>query len=141
MKLSYCFIVAMHLLVGQLCLAQEINWSSSKNWKLYNIHNKAGFNYPVDTLVHIKSINLNNDTMHAMLRNAVIWPKEKTSVWMGLYIATYEGEDNKIKKVIISSYGGFFYLQSSKRYYQIPAEQTAKWFEWLNDNSKKIDHE
>ena len=133
--------MVMYLLIGQKSSGQEINWNNSKNWKLYNIHNKAGFNYPVDTLVHFNSINLNDDTMHTMLRNAVIWPKEKYSMWMGLYIATCEGEDGKIRKIIISTYGGFFYLQSAKRYYQIPEEITPRWLEWLNDNGKKMDHE
>lgn len=92
----------------------------------------------MDTLINFQSIDLSNQTMHAFMSNVTEWPKEKYSVWMGLYIATCEMEDKKFRKIIISNYGGFFYDQLTKRYYELPTELKTQWLEFLIDSMKKI---
>lgn len=122
----------------QLANAQEINWKNAKNWKLYDIHGQAGMRYTLDTLKYFKSILLDKDTMQMFCNQITAWPKEDYSVWMGLYVATCETEEKKLRKIVISTYGGFFYDPESKRYYQVPTDMTSDWLEFFNDSSKRI---
>ena len=118
---------------------QEIDWKTTSNWKLYNIHNKAGFRYPVDSLTFFKSVTLDDSAMNRFLIPSTIWPKEKTSLWMGLFVVSFETPSKETRKLIISSYGGFFYDPASKRYYELPAVQHAAWYQFLNDNAATLD--
>ncbi len=138
MKLTPFLLVLFTLIKFDVCSGQEVIWKNSKNWKLYNIINKAGFTYSLDTLVSFQSTDLSNQTMHTFTNDISEWPKEKYSLWMGLYIATCELEDGKPRKIIISNYGGFFYDQLTKRYYELPIELKDQWLEFLNDNMKKM---
>ena len=131
-------LIIVNLLALHAVPAQEINWKHVRNWKLYDIHNQAGMRYPLDTLQHFKSLYLNKDTMQTFCDNIIAWPKEEYSMWMGLYVATCETEDQKVRKIVISTYGGFFYDPEARRYYQVPAEMTKQWLEFLNDSSKRI---
>lgn len=85
-----------------------------------------------------QSIELSNQMMNTFMNDVSEWPIEKYSLWMGLYIATCEMEDKKIRKIIISNYGGFFYDQLTKRYYELPSELKDQWLSFLNDSMKKI---
>lgn len=138
MKHTSLLLILLILVGIEVCYGQEENWKNSKNWKLYNIINKAGFTYTLDTLVSFQSTDLSNQTMHTFMNDISEWPKEKYSLWMGLYIATCELEDGKPRKIIISNYGGFFYDQLTKRYYELPTELKDQWLEFLNDNMKKM---
>lgn len=137
MKLSPLFILIFILFETHICVGQDVNWKNARNWKLYNIQDKAGFKYSLDTLNSFQSINLKNEIMQTFMSNVSEWPKEKYSMWMGLFIATCETEDKKLRKVIISNYGGFFYDQLTMRYYELPDELKSPWLELLNGNSKK----
>ena len=137
MKLNFLLILVF-IFKMQICIGQDVNWKNAQNWKLYNIHDRAGFRYSVDTLQNFKSIELNIKLMSAIMNNIVEWPKEKYSMWMGLYIATCEMGDKKLRKVIISSYGGFFFDELTKRYFEISPELNNQWYELLNESSKKM---
>src|SRR4051812_28272779 len=99
--------------------AQEIDWKSAKNWRLYNIRESAAFDYRLDTLKNFKSIPLDLDTMTGFLSEVAQWPKDKYSLWSGLYVATCELPKGDIRKIEISVYGGFFYDDRTKTYYQL----------------------
>ncbi|MEO6547896.1 MAG: hypothetical protein ABIN94_07840 [Ferruginibacter sp.] len=122
-----------------LCCGQEIDWKTTSNWKLYNIHNKAGFKYPVDSLTFFKSVRLDDASMASFLVPSSIWPKEKTSLWMGLFVASFETPGKEIRKIIISSYGGFFYDPAGKRYYELKEGDRNGWYQFINDNAAKLD--
>ncbi len=138
MKYTSLLLVLLILIGIEVCYGQEVIWKNSKNWKLYNIINKAGFTYSLDTLVSFQSTDLSNQTMQYFMNDISEWPKEKYSLWMGLFIATCELEDGKRRKIIISNYGGFFYDQITKRYYELPPKLQDQWIELLNDNMKKM---
>lgn len=138
MKYAFCCFAIIMLSVIQICYGQDVIWKNSKNWKLYNIINKNGFTYSIDTIMSFQSIELSNQMMNTFMNDVSEWPIEKYSLWMGLYIATCEMEDKKIRKIIISNYGGFFYDQLTKRYYELPSELKDQWLSFLNDSMKKI---
>lgn len=134
----YYLILLTLLCTLQIAMAQDINWKNTRNWKLYDIHSQAGARYSLDTLQHFRSIGLNSDTLQTFLSGVTAWPADKYSMWMGLYIATCETEDKKLRKIIISTYGGFFYDQATRRYYQVEPELTSEWLEFLNDAGRRI---
>lgn len=120
------------------CSGQEINWKASKNWKIYDLHGQAAIKCTLDTLQHFMSLTLNQDTMQTLLHDVTVWPKEKYSLWMGAYVVTCETENNKPRKLLISTYAGFFYDQTTRRYYQVPAELVDEWLDFLNNTCKQM---
>ena len=135
MKYLFLFIT---LFVITKCFSQNISWKEAKNWKLYNIRSSSAFSYSLDTLKNFKSIHLDYDTMHTFLSDVVEWPKNKSSLWMGLYVATCELPGLEVRKIEISVYGGFFYDDLTKTYYQLPLSARNDWLNYISDNSKRL---
>lgn len=135
---KYALFIIFCLAGLQAAVAQEINWKNTKNWKLYDIHSQVGARYSLDTLRHFRNMELNSDTMQTFLSSVAAWPVDKSSMWMGLFVATCETEDKKPRKIIISTYGGFFYDQTTRRYYQVDPDRTTEWLEFLNDAGRRI---
>src|ERR1700712_2787637 len=98
--------------------AQSIDWNKTSHWKMYKLKADKPLGYSVDTLINFHFAAINDDSIHYFLRTAAIWPLEKTSLWMGAYYASYE-QEGKVYKADISQYGGFFYDEATKRYYQV----------------------
>lgn len=107
MKSIVVFLLALVLTVK--LNTQNINWKYATNWRLYNIRESAAFNFTLDTLKKFKSIPLNLNMMRTFLEKTEQWPKEKYSMWSGLYVATCELPNAGTRKIEISVYGGFFY--------------------------------
>ncbi len=139
MKKIFRLLLVLVLALPILCYGQEIDWKATSNWKLYNIHNKAGFRYPVDSLTFFKSVRLDDSAMNRFLITSAIWPKEKTSLWMGLFVASFETPAKETRKLIISSYGGFFFDPASRRYYELKEADRKAWYEFINDNAATLD--
>src|SRR6478735_7154402 len=125
------FVLLSLISQGQV---KELNWQNSRNWKMYDIHDRAGFRYSIDTLRNFKNADMGDEKVIAFLKNVIYLPNEKSAVWMGLYIATCELEDKKIRKILLSNYGGFFYDELTKQYYELPEINRNEWIEFLNEN-------
>ena len=130
-------IITVVMFLAYNCHAQ-VNWQTTKNWKLYDIHSPTAVRYTLDTLKNFKSSVLEEDSIKAFLDKVVMWPNGKSALWMGSYIATCESGDGKLRKLLISTYGGFFYDQAAQRYYQLPEELVDDWLELLSNRSKKM---
>lgn len=117
---------------------QAIDWSTTRNWKIYALNNKEAYFYPVDTLVNFKSASMNDSTVLSFLSKASILPKNKGATWMGVYIASYETEDKQRRKLILSSYGGFFFDSYTQRYYGLPKELRKDWNDFVVKNLEKV---
>ena len=98
---------------------QDVSWAKARNWKIYSLPGKQAAKFPTDTLKHFKSKTLEEDSMRVYLAN--IKPIESTygAVWQGYIIGTCE-LDNAVRKIIFSTYGGFFFDPASRRYFEIP---------------------
>ena len=132
------FITTFMLMLSMLGLSQEIAWQQTGKWKLYIVPNKKAFKVTPDTLYNFKNLELEDAIIHEYLKDAVIWPEEKYSVWMGSFVASFEGEDKKPKKIIISSYGGFIYDAEHKRYYEIPEGKREGWYKYINEKASLL---
>lgn len=117
---------------------QTIDWEKTANWKLYKVGTRESLTITADSLLKRQSIFLDSLQMKKYLHAIQIWPKEKTASWMGFFVATYELEDHAPRKVLISTYGGFFYDESTKRYYEIADPDKQNWLNFLNETSKAM---
>ena len=138
MMIKLCLTLTMSIFVIYTCSCQDINWKTAKNWKIYDIQSQTAIRYTFDTLKSFKSQALDHDSMLSFLRDVTVWPKEKYSLWMGSYLVTCELDDNKPRKMLVSTYAGFFYDQTTRRYYQVPAELVDEWLDFLNNTRKRM---
>lgn len=117
---------------------QQIDWSKTQHWRIYALNNQEAYYYSADTLPNIKSVPMDDSTVISFLSKGVLWPKGKRGTWMGLFIASYETVDRQLKKVVISSYGGFLFESASCRYYELPKEIRGRWNDFVNQHLQKV---
>jgi hypothetical protein len=126
--------------------AQNIEWNRSKNWTIYDIHDGNAFHYSLDTLSNFKHFSLNDSVMQSFLSHSILWPKDSSSQWMGLYVTTCNLPDGVKHIIDISVYGGFLYEINSKRYYQVPSSEKDAWLKYIlnvminGTSNNKADH-
>lgn len=111
-----------------LCRAQAPNWQQSNTWTLYNIGGAKFYKIAIDSMDIYNHRHLNDDSMHTFLSQAVPIAAEKSPMWMGAWVASCSIGQKK-HKIDISSYGGFFFDETEKKYYTI-AEGVRR--DWLN---------
>lgn len=134
------FFLLISFSFASKCFSQNINWETAKDWRLYDIRNFSVFNYSLDTLRNFRSIPLDQDTMNIFLSDVAEWPKSETSLWMGLYVATCELPEKETRKIEISVYGGFFYDELTKTYYQLPLAVRNDWLDYISEKSGRLRH-
>jgi len=108
-----------------------IDWDKTKDWKLYHVRSKEAFTYSLDTLNAFKSISLGQDSMMSFLKNVTQIPQGKNPVWMGAYVATCQLQNGSVVKIEISQYGGFFYVESERQYYELAQNVRDSWLPFL----------
>src|SRR5450432_2827145 len=104
MKSMLLKVLLSNLLWPQFCFAQESIWKNTEHWKLYNIHSKKAFNYNTDTLQNFKSIALDDSLMHQFLSQSSVWPAKEYSLWMGLFVLSFETDKKQLRKIVISTF-------------------------------------
>ena len=118
--------------------AQGIDWKSTTNWRIYYTNDKAALNYPIEKLMSFKNALLKNDRMEYFLADVSLISVEKTPVWMGFYIATCQMKDSSIRKICISTYGGFFFDVTEKKYYELPLNLRKDWLDYFADSEAAL---
>lgn len=110
---------------------QSIVWKDTKDWNVYKTGNASIFKISVDSLNSYPKYRLNEDSIAFFLDTVVLYPQKIRPVWMGGFLVSckYNGQ---VRKVLVSSYGGFFYDQSSGHYFQIPIGKKDEWFGYIN---------
>jgi len=123
-------ILALLVLTTTLTEAQ-VNWKETTDWKIYNPGRLNIFTVSVDSLLYLRSRALPGDSVLQFLDSVKPLPKTVRPSWMGGFLVTcvFHGQ---VRKIEISSYGGFFYDQESKNYFQLPAEKKDEWFTYLS---------
>ena len=119
----------------------QIDWGKTTSWKLYDLNGRKGFSIQVDSLSNFRSTKLNDDSVHNFLRSISQWPKEKTAVWMGYFVATCKTPDNNIHKIDISMYGGFFFDETTHLYYELPEQVRDEWMKYINVKYETIEND
>ena len=111
----------------------QVIWKETKDWKIYNINSRSMIKIGLDSLSKLKSYPLNPDSVQSFIGSANKIPKDSTPLaWMGgaLATCTYQG---KIRKVQISSYGGWLFDQETKSYFEVPKDQAAEWYSYVSN--------
>jgi hypothetical protein len=118
------------LLLAVTSQAQSSVWQKSARWTLYNIRGAKFYKVPLDSLDQFKKKTLNDDSMRTFLSVATELPADKSPMWMGAYVVSCS-IDGRTRKIDVSSYGGFFYDESTRKYYSIPENSQKDWLNYL----------
>lgn len=110
--------------------AQSPAWQKSAHWTLYNIRGAKFYKVPLDSLDQFEKKPLNDDSMRTFLSVAAALPPDKAPMWMGAYVVSCS-IDGRTCKVDVSSYGGFFFDESTQKYYSIPENSQKNWLNYL----------
>lgn len=116
---------------------QQSDWQKATNWTLYNIQGKSGWRVPIDSMHLLDHKSLNVDSMRQFLTHTNIITNESAPVWMGTHFTTCI-LNGKLRKVEISTYGGFFYDEIDKKYYEIEADSRNYWLEYLAKSGAEL---
>lgn len=126
-------LTIMFSLAYNLSSGQEISIKLGKRWCLYDIVSPDIFKYSVDTLKNFPFYAMDEDSVHLYMVDLGELPADDPPFWMGSpHVASYE-VDGVIRKVDISLYGGFFYDEVSKRYFQISEDKVEKWLSYVRE--------
>jgi len=126
------FLIILASLTFHISKSQVI-WKETKDWKIYNVSSRAMNKIRLDSLSKIKYYRLNPDTVQTFLHSVNDIPKDSTPLaWMGGVLATYSYQ-GKTRKVQISSYGGWFFDQETKSYFEVPQDQAVEWYSYISD--------
>jgi hypothetical protein len=126
------FLVILACITFHMSESQVI-WKETKDWKIYNVSSRAMNKIGFDSLSKLKYYRLNPDTVQPFLSSVNAIPKDSTPLaWMGGVLATcsYNG---KLRKVQISSYGGWFFDQETKSYFEVPLDQATEWYSYVSN--------
>jgi hypothetical protein len=111
--------------------SQTVQWSDTKNWKIYNVDGNNVFTLTPDSLQQYKSLSLNNDSIQNFLKAAAPIPAGNVPLWMGAYAISYIIQGDQTKIIIVSTYAGFFYDPLIKTYFQLPKDLRTNWLNYL----------
>ena len=122
------FIVISLLSFGCMTAhSQMINWQKTKGWKLFNYFRFEALHLPLDSLKQYQSVYLNDSQIRRMLKSAdSMKGPTKNIQWMGLFTVTYQYQ-NTMRKMEISQYGGFFFDDTTKTYYELDGNDRYEW--------------
>jgi hypothetical protein len=109
------------------------DFSGAHHWKVYYINGSNIFAYSKDTLKNFPYQPLNDDSMHIFLAEITEIPGNDAPVWMGQpNVASFETA-GVISKIDISQYGGFFYDEGLRKYFQISKEKVPYWLDYIRN--------
>jgi hypothetical protein len=127
---KYLFVLSLAVLTAFICPAQQPVWQQSGQWTIYNVRGAKFYKIAADSLYRYASRPLNDDSMRIFLSHSSALPADKPPVWMGAYVTSCTIDHQK-RKIDISSYGGFFFDETEKKYYSVPQEIQKDWLNYL----------
>src|SRR5579871_1721479 len=104
----------------------QMQWEETSDWKIYKIPGSLIFKISTDSLKKLNCHVLQVDSMIHFLSVSDLLPDSVNPLWMGGWVATY-GYKGGLHKIQISAYAGFFFDQSSGRFYQVPVGLREEW--------------
>lgn len=110
--------------------AQAPAWQQSSQWTLYNVRGAKFYKVAPDSLDNYNHRHLNDDSMRAFLSGSSTLPADNPPMWMGAFVASCI-IDNQRHKIDISSYGGFFFDETDKKYYSVTQKNQKDWLNYL----------
>jgi hypothetical protein len=131
-------IIILFLTVSHFCsFAQQTAWRKTANWTIYDIQGRNGWQVPIDSLRFFRHKSLNPDSMQRFLAHTNLIIMEEAPVWMGAHFASCI-LNNKMHKLEISTYGGFFYDETDKKYYELSVDLRNDWLGYLAESGASL---
>ncbi len=131
-------------LIGVCCIlvatsrAQEVNYAKATEWRIYKVKSREAFVYPSDSLAMVRQRALNDDSVQLLISEAQPIPEAAAPLWMGCYLASYKGFDGRLRRVVVSTYGGFFYDVAASRYFRVSDEKQTVWLNFWADYASQL---
>jgi hypothetical protein len=122
--------ITTSLLLLAMAASCQLHWEKTTNWTLYRYQGHGLFKIPLDSLNKYDNFPMNQDSMAAFLDSVKTLHPEGPVAWMGGYIAPCK-LDGVIRKVDLSTYGGFFYDEITKTFYELPLEKRQGWLSYI----------
>ena len=116
-----------------------MNWEKASDWTLYSVHGKDIWQLSVDSLDQFAHVALNGDSARDLMAGTAMMSDKKAPVWMGGFALSCR-LDHRKRKLLVSSYGGFFYDAESKHWYQVAPERQEEWLDYLADLAVAADN-
>ncbi len=130
-------VLLICLLYSWNSFSQVPDWRKTTDWRKYDFYKSNAFDYPIDSLYSYQYIALDDNKMRSLLADAKpLNIPSKNVYWMGLYVVTYM-LDNRPGKMEVSMYGGFFYDDISKKYYQVDSTKKFEWLDYFSNTMVK----
>jgi hypothetical protein len=117
--------------------AQAPAWQQSSQWALYNVRGAKFYKVNLDSLNNYNHRPLNDDSIHAFLSHSSTLSSDKPPMWMGAFVTSCI-LDHKKHKIDISSYGGFFFDETDKKYYTVTQEIQKDWLNYFAESAGSI---
>jgi hypothetical protein len=115
----------------RLCATgQSVDWQKAGDWSLYAVHGKDIWKLSIDSVDRFPHVVINEDSIRYLMANAAMMGDKNVPVWMGGFVVTCR-LDNQKRKLLASSYGGRFYDEMSKQWYQVAEDRRQEWLDYL----------
>lgn len=134
MKVAFIIISLIGFANG---IYQEFDWAKTANWKIYDPQGHKTLGLSVDTIARFHSKLMGDKMVLDFLMASKELPNTYSTTWMGNFVCTYE-LNGFLRKVDISMYGGFFYDEYLKKYFEIPMDLRGSWYDMLNKQSRML---
>ncbi|HLY68738.1 MAG TPA: hypothetical protein VKR53_03345 [Puia sp.] len=129
MKKLFLFVFVFFALHAS---SQTRDWQKTRAWKIYDLRDKKGMRMKADSLKQFRSMVLDDDSVKYFLKGEREIPHGDEPVWMGAIILSCLDSSGIFLKVDVSVYGGFFYDEQFKKYFQVRDEVKEEWMAYLD---------
>jgi|SRR6185312_10027298 len=139
MKKSLKSILSVSIAISTVMTgrAQNASWQQSSEWTLYNIKGAKFYKIKPDSLDTYYHRLLNDDSIRGFLSDAKPITSDKPPMWMGACVASCL-INGKRHKIDISSYGGFFFDETERKYYTVAEGVRRDWLNYFAESAGSI---
>ena len=127
------------VLFGLSATGQSVDWQKASEWTLYAVHGKDMWQLSVDSLGQFRHVAMSGDSARYLLTNVTTLDDTKVQVWMGGFVVSCRLDRQK-RKLLVSSYNGFFYDGGSKHWYRVTADRQQEWQDYLTNLAVAADN-
>jgi hypothetical protein len=129
----------LFLFSASYAFSQTINWQQTHGWRLYHLHDKKGMRVLPDSLSLANSRALDDDSIQFFLSGVSKIQRGDEPVWMGAIILSCLDSTGSFRKIDVSVYGGFFYDEQLRKYFQVREEIRTAWLEYLTGKLEEME--
>lgn len=124
------FLLLCATVQHSVTVAQTPSWNQTTKWTLYNTNSTKFYKISADSLSNYPNRLLNTDSMQLFLLHVTALQSDKPPIWMGAFVTSCM-VDGKLRKIDISRYGGFFFDETDRKFYEVSESVQKDWLNYL----------